>query len=166
MHHPLRHIARALALALGLVLAQACEKEPPANPFEGGAGGSGSGGSTGALVYAGLPGLQDALFAPTCANSGCHDGTFEPDFRTLGSTHATLVDQALTKRDPDGHYVARVVPGDTARSGLLLRLTRDIDGRSGVMPLALEPDSRYEAQRDTLLGHVRRWIAEGAKLSQ
>ena len=29
-----------------------------------------------------IAGLHQLIFAPTCANSGCHDGTFEPDFRT------------------------------------------------------------------------------------
>jgi hypothetical protein len=27
-----------------------------------------------------IMGLHANVFRPTCANSGCHDGTFEPDF--------------------------------------------------------------------------------------
>jgi hypothetical protein len=33
--------------------------------------------------------LQNAV--RTCANSGCHDGTFEPDFRTLEGSYNTLL---------------------------------------------------------------------------
>ena len=33
--------------------------------------------------------LHQQAFAPTCANSGCHDGTFEPDFRTVGASWNT-----------------------------------------------------------------------------
>lgn len=165
MSRLLRHSCGYLLLGLLLVLAQACTKEPRDNPFEEPEEPTTPGTSLG-LSYSGLPGLQDQLFAPTCANSGCHDGTFEPDFRTLGSTHATLVGQPLIKTDQAGEYSLRVVAGDTARSGLLLRLTRDIDGSSGVMPLALEPNSRYPVQRDTLLDYVRRWISEGAKRNE
>ena len=32
-----------------------------------------------------IAGLYQNIFGPTCANSGCHDGTFEPDFRTMES---------------------------------------------------------------------------------
>ncbi len=147
---------------LGLVLsASSCEPddppvpEPP-DPID----------STAVLTYAGLPGLQDKVFRPTCANSGCHDGTFEPDFRTLGSTYATLVNQSVIKNDAAGSYRFRVVPGDTAASQLLVRLQRDIDGNSGIMPLVVEPSSDYPQRRATYIAWVRRWIQEGAKRSE
>jgi hypothetical protein len=116
------------------------------------------------LMYTGLPGLQDRVFQPTCANAGCHDGTFEPDFRTLGSTHATLVNQAVIKNDAQGSFQFRVVPGDTAASQLLARLTYDIDGNSGIMPLVIDPGSDYGRNRDLYISWVKRWILEGAKL--
>jgi hypothetical protein len=38
-----------------------------------------------------IAGLYTYIFKPTCANVGCHDGTFEPDFRTLESAYNSLV---------------------------------------------------------------------------
>jgi len=35
---------------------------------------------------ASLEGIHKNIFVKTCANSGCHDGTFEPDFRTAESS--------------------------------------------------------------------------------
>ena len=45
-------------------------------------------------------GLQRDIFKKTCSNSGCHDGTFEPDFRTLESSYNTLVYQPVIKNNP------------------------------------------------------------------
>ena len=109
-----------------------------------------------------LAGLHAALFAPTCANSGCHDGTFEPDFRTVYSTYNTLVEQPVIKNDPQNSFSLRVAPGDVAASQLVARLTYDIDGNSGIMPLALEPDSDYPDRREALIEDVKSWIAAGA----
>ena len=36
-----------------------------------------------------IAGIHANVFRPTCANSGCHDGTFEPDFRTIESSYNT-----------------------------------------------------------------------------
>jgi len=146
-------------------MVQGCTPEPPSNPFAGGEEPDPKEIAREALVYDGLPGLQDRLFKPTCANSGCHDGAFEPDFRTLGSTHATLVNQAVIKNDSAFTYTVRVAPGSVKESQLVARLTEDIDGNSGIMPLVIEPNSRYPEQRDTLIDFVRRWIAEGAQLT-
>ena len=41
--------------------------------------------------------LQNNIFQPYCNNSGCHDGTFEPDFRTIESSYSTLVYQTVKK---------------------------------------------------------------------
>ena len=30
-----------------------------------------------------IQGLYKNIFQPKCANPGCHDGTFEPDFRSI-----------------------------------------------------------------------------------
>src|SRR5210317_2664712 len=46
-----------------------------------------------------IQGLHKNIFKPTCANSGCHDGNFEPDFRTIESSYNTLVNQAIIKND-------------------------------------------------------------------
>lgn len=48
--------------------------------------------------YNTIQGLHAGLFKPTCANSGCHDGNFEPDFRTVESSYYSLVQQPVIKR--------------------------------------------------------------------
>ncbi|MGB1317595.1 MAG: hypothetical protein ACPG5W_05290, partial [Flavobacteriales bacterium] len=55
-------------------------------------------------------GLHQNIFKPTCANSGCHDGTFEPDFRTIESSYNTLVFHDVVKNNPAGTYEYRVKP--------------------------------------------------------
>ncbi len=161
----LTHAIAPLATVL-LLMATACDKAEPDNPFEPDTTGGGGDTSTQELSYQGLAGIQDRIFRPTCANAGCHDGTFEPDFRTLASSYATLVDHPVIKNDPADSYEYRVVPGNIEASQLYTRITADIDGNSGIMPLVLEPDSDYNMHRDTYIAWIRRWIAEGAKRSE
>ena len=47
--------------------------------------------------------LHYNIFKPTCANSGCHDGNFEPDFRTISSSYNTLVRQDVIQNDDAGN---------------------------------------------------------------
>lgn len=160
------HIATFfLAAVLGTLALPGCEDDPIANPFENEGGPTDSTG-TAMLEYTGLVGLQDQMFRPTCANSGCHDGSFEPDFRTLGSTFNTLVNHPVIKNDASNSFSFRVVPGNVAQSQLVTRLTVDIDGNSGIMPLVIEPDSDYPENRELYIDWVRRWITEGAKLEE
>ncbi|MEL6593287.1 MAG: hypothetical protein AAFQ68_24530 [Bacteroidota bacterium] len=106
--------------------------------------------------------LHQKVFQPTCANSGCHDGTFEPDFRTVESTYNTLVYQPVIKNDPQESFRYRVKPNALEESVLWERLTRDIDGQSGIMPLSSAPDSDWEKNKDSLLTAIRTWIEAGA----
>ncbi len=108
-------------------------------------------------------GIHHNIFKPTCANSGCHDGTFEPDFRTVESAYNTLLMQPIIKNNPEGNYAYRVVPGDAANSVLYRRLIEDIDGQSGIMPISIDPDSDYPAKREQYIQNVKTWINEGAK---
>jgi len=110
-----------------------------------------------------IVGLQFNIFTPTCANSGCHDGTFEPDFRSIESSYNTMVNHPIIKNNPAGDYNTRVKPGDADRSILWVRLLEDIDGQSGIMPLALEPDSDWEQKKDEYLDNIKQWINDGAK---
>jgi len=41
-------------------------------------------------------------------------------------------------------------------------LTFDIDGNSGIMPLAVDPDSDWESQKETYIQNIRDWIQAGA----
>ena len=60
--------------------------------------------------------IHKDILKPTCANSGCHDGNFEPDFRTVESSYYGLVNVVPIKSSISGgtfHY--RVVPVDDAK---------------------------------------------------
>jgi hypothetical protein len=110
-----------------------------------------------------IQGIHRFIFAPTCANSGCHDGTFEPDFRTIESSYNTLVLQPVIKNNPSGTFNYRVVPGSADASVLIERLINDIDGQSGIMPLATEPDSDWEQKKSQYIENIRNWINNGAR---
>lgn len=110
-----------------------------------------------------IVGLQYNIFTPTCANSGCHDGTFEPDFRSIESSYNTLVNHPIIKNNPNGDYLLRVKPGDADNSILWVRLQEDIDGQSGIMPLVLEPDSDWEDKKEEYFSNIKKWINDGAK---
>ena len=153
---------RYVFLCCGLGLLAACG-EPDDNPFVGGEVIPPVTLDTVALSPTSLVGLHANLFRPTCANSGCHDGTFEPDYRTVYSTYNTLVEQPVIKNDPQNSFTYRVVPGNVVASQLVARLEYDIDGNSGIMPLALEPDSDYPARKAELIEDVKTWIREGAQ---
>lgn len=108
-------------------------------------------------------GLHYNIFKPTCANSGCHDGTFEPDFRTIESAYNTLVYHPIIKNDPNNLFTYRVVPYNVSQSILIHRLTVDIDGISGIMPLGLSPGSDWNDKREQYIQNINTWIQNGAK---
>jgi hypothetical protein len=109
-------------------------------------------------------GLHQNIFKPTCANSGCHDGTFEPDFRTIESAYNTLVHHPVVKNNPAGTYEYRVKPGSLSESIIWLRLNEDIDGISGIMPLDAfyDPESEWNATKADHLSNISTWIMNGA----
>lgn len=109
-------------------------------------------------------GLHQNIFKPTCANSGCHDGTFEPDFRTIESAYNTLVYHPVVKNNPAGTYEYRVKPGSLSESIIWLRLNEDIDGISGIMPLDAfyDPESEWNATKAEHLSNISTWIMNGA----
>lgn len=103
-----------------------------------------------------ITGLHQYIFAKSCATPGCHDGHFEPDFRTVQSTYASLVYQPAKKNTPDSAFKYRVIPGDYQKSWLHERLITD-NQTLGRMPLYSTPLGEKE------MNAVRRWITEGAK---
>jgi len=150
---------------LGVVSFSACRKNnSPANPFVDPAllrpPVTGDTVNFGPYDFAGL---HRDIFKPTCSNSGCHDGTFEPDFRTIESSYNTLVYQPIIKNNPAGSYDYRVVPGDAGASVLMNRLTVDIDGLSGIMPLSTDPNSTWPANKQAYTERIQGWINQGAK---
>jgi hypothetical protein len=102
-----------------------------------------------------LEGLHANIFAVKCANPTCHDGSFEPDFRTVQSTYASLIYHPVTKNDANQSFTYRVVPGSAAQSWLYHRLTAD--EQLGRMPLYAEPLPANEIQA------IKDWIDAGAK---
>src|SRR6056297_2581 len=104
-----------------------------------------------------IAGIYYNVFQPTCANVGCHDGTFEPDFRTLESAYNTLVYEVPIKND--GSYTDRVVPGSVETSVIMARLNNIL---SPPMPIQLEPDSDWFEYGDDYIEDIRTWIENGA----
>jgi hypothetical protein len=109
---------------------------------------------TAALDSSSLTGLHKFIFVKSCATPGCHDGHFEPDFRTVQSTYNTMVYHPVVK-DGGGAYEYRVVPNSVEKSWLYNRLTTD-DPVLGRMPLY---DTPLNADQ---LRHIRNWINSGA----
>lgn len=117
--------------------------------------------SNDSIPLASLEGLQTKVFGPTCANSGCHDGTFEPDFRTAEASYNSLVYQPIIKNYVSNPLTHRVLPFDANNSMIIRRLTEDIDGISGIMPLATEPDSDWEDSKAIYIQALKDWINSG-----
>ena len=113
--------------------------------------------------------LHSNVFAPYCANSGCHDGNFEPDFRTIESAYNTLIYHPIIKNDPQNTYTHRVVPGNADMSVMYKRMLIDIDSLSGIMPLdaSIEYDPgkshAWHGVKDKYILNIKDWINGGAK---
>lgn len=108
------------------------------------------------LEEATIEGLHKNVFAVRCANPTCHDGSFEPDFRTVQSTYSSLVYHPVTKNDDQGSFTYRVMPGNADSSWIVQRVRTD-DEVLGRMPLYAEPLTAKEVEA------LRLWINNGAK---
>ncbi len=152
--HAISAAALALLLALG---ACATKHESEDNPFAGGVPTAEQ--TTAPLDSASIEGLHQTVFKVKCANPGCHDGTFEPDFRTVESTFATLVWHGTVKPDPDTvrNLRLRVVPFQPDSSWLWERLVTSDTVNLGRMP------SNGMRLTTRELAHIRQWIANGAR---
>jgi hypothetical protein len=106
--------------------------------------------------------LHEKIFRPTCANSGCHDGTFEPEFRSVASAYNTLVHHPVIANNANNTFSYRVVPGDTALSLLHERLTVFIPNTSGIMPLSDE-GTDWAENGANYISKIEQWILAGAK---
>lgn len=104
-----------------------------------------------------IAGIYQNIFKPTCANSGCHDGTFEPDYRTLESAYNTLVYQTPIKNN--GLFDYRVEPYNPQRSALMARLNNIL---TPAMPIQVDPGSEWPAKQAEYIENIRTWIANGA----
>ena len=104
--------------------------------------------------------LHRDVLGPSCNVMGCHDGSFEPDFRTVESAYNTLVYHTIIKNNLAEDFTYRVVPGDTGLSVLHERLTNCcFVNTNDRMPQDNIGNSLPEADLDA----VTAWILEGAK---
>ena len=141
-------------LAALLVLAVGCKPAEEANPYAGIIRPAPAQ-ATPPPDSSSLLGLHTYIFAKTCATPGCHDGHFEPDFRTVESTYNTLVFHPVVKNNSRNSFKYRVIPYDTAQSWLHERVLTD-DQVLGRMPLYSPMLSKGE------LNDLKRWILAGA----
>jgi hypothetical protein len=123
----MRNVLRLIYILFAFVLINSCTKEEdaPENPYDN-------------IVHGqdivvpdttdpnSIVGLHKNIFSVRCANPGCHDGTFEPDFRTVESSFASLVYQPVNLDSIEGsthRFTLRVIPHDVANSWIIERLT-------------------------------------------
>ena len=106
--------------------------------------------------------LYYKVFKPTCSNSGCHDGNFQPDFRTLYSSYNTLVNHSVIQNDDQSSFKYRVEPYSLEKSLLYERLTSFMQNTSGIMPLAVEPGSDWNTDSAIYKDLIADWIVRGA----
>jgi len=152
---------RLFGLIMIIIGIQACNKETPdpENPFNKNTNGN----ITDLIDTVGassLLGLHRNIFSTRCAVPGCHDGNFEPDFRTVQSTFSTLVYAPITKNNLANTFTYRVVPGDTNLSVLYERITNccfvNTDDR---MP----QDNIGTALPESDIRNIATWILNGAQ---
>ena len=148
-----------MLLYIFLIFCFSCEEE--INPFEFDNSSNNNSDTTYFTDPTSFGALHNNIFSTTCANSGCHDGTFEPDFRTIESSYNSLVYQPPIKNDINNSFDYRVEPGNSLQSVLYHRLIVDIDGISGIMPLESEDD--WNNNRDEYIQNIKDWIDQGAK---
>lgn len=106
-------------------------------------------------------GLHTYILSKSCNQPACHDGTFEPDYRTVQSSYNTLVYHPITKNyDPaaDGRnpLAYRVAPGDLDQSMIYHRLTMHNPPNFERMPSSGNPIPDKEIQL------IADWIEAGA----
>lgn len=142
---------------LGLLFIMSCTKEPdaPENPYNS----VNYNTDTNKITEpdpASIIGLHKNIFSPRCAIPGCHDGTFEPDFRTVQSTYTTLVYQPVNKYTVNGtdSFEYRVIPKKIQESFLHERLTTTT---SDYMP------SNGNKLTSAQIALIDQWIGDGAK---
>ena len=73
-----------------------------------------------------------------------------------------MIYHPIVKNDTLGTYTYRVVPGSLNESVLWNRLTVDIDGQSGVMPIVIDTLSDWLTMKDDYMENIRTWILNGA----
>lgn len=152
-----------ISVFCGMVIVQSCKKTDPVNPYANIVQPAPDYNPTADdLPEGSFAWLHGKIFRPTCANSGCHDGTFEPEFRAIGSAYNSLVNHPVISNDPGSTFEYRVVPYNSAESWLHERLTVDVENLSGIMPLEFG-DSDWPENDSYYIQKITEWINSGAK---
>ncbi len=119
----------SFVLTLLVLILYACKKEVtviepdlPKNPFDELLSG-GNGAEDDDIDSSTIVGIHKYILSPRCALSGCHDGAFEPDYRTIQSSYSTLVYHPIVKNNTAQEFTYRVIPFDTAGSLFHERIT-------------------------------------------
>ena len=99
-------------------------------------------------------GVHEFIFSRKCANPACHDGTFEPDFRTIQGSYNQLVYHPVIKNNSNNDFTYRVIPNNLNSSWLHERITTD-DPVLGKMPL-------YDTLYPNEIKIIEDWINNGA----
>jgi hypothetical protein len=157
-------------LYLGLIVFVSCKKDSkvPENPFDDpklqapAPTPSGYNPAPTSFEY-----IYQNVFQKTCANSGCHDGSFEPDFRTISSSYNSIVYAPHTQTPTTGTYNYRVEPGSSVRSQLVYRLIQYPGSGPGTLGQGRMPwndtNWRYVPANKTNIENIISWIDAGAK---
>ncbi|MGV3638843.1 MAG: hypothetical protein ACO1NQ_14475 [Flavobacteriales bacterium] len=91
-----------LAIGLIVLVFSACKKETP-NPYDELERGDPHP-TVDALPAGNFAWIHQRILRPNCALSGCHDGSFEPEFRTIGGSYNSLVLHPVIANDPQQSY--------------------------------------------------------------
>jgi len=145
-----------------LVVVSSCKKDETENPFDNIETVQTETPDFSAVSETNFAYLHEKVFSPTCANSGCHDGTFEPEFRTITGSYNSLVNHPVISNDAANSYSKRVVPGDVNSSLLNARLTEFLPNTSGIMPLEVDEDSDWNANSADYISRIQEWITSGS----
>lgn len=159
------YLAISVILCMSVVVITSCKKDKEVNPFDDPSlvaptpTSSNYNPDPNSFEY-----LYKNVFKPTCANSGCHDGSFEPDFRTVSSAYNTLVYQPVIINDVPHTYTYRVLPYNSGLSLIKRRLLQvpynDIG--QGRMPW-IDSSWNYIPQNAQYIQNIINWIDAGAK---
>lgn len=104
--------------------------------------------------------LHKKVLAPRCALPGCHDGHFEPDYRTPQSSFSTLVYAPIIKNNLANDFTYRVIPFDTTHSVLYERVTNCCFVTSNDR---MPQDDIGVPLPDSSLNLIASWIMHGAR---
>lgn len=157
----MKHILVLSILACMVIAVGSCKKKTVENPYEVETVIIDNP-SSDELPYGNFAWIHAKIFKPTCANSGCHDGTFEPHFSTISSSYNSLVNHPVISNDAQFSYTYRVVPGSLSQSLLYTRMTQNIPNTTGIMPAVVDADSDWLSMGTVYKNVIKAWIENGA----